>query len=190
MKRFLPHLAILLTAPAPTLARAQDDTAAIIARVESPQKPDHQGLDGFTILELMHRFHVPGVSIAVVRDFKLDWAKAYGVADVETDRPVETITTFQAASISKPVTAMAAMRLVEDGRFKLDDSINTILKSWHAPDTVTPRSLMSHLWRRRRFRFPRLRSQAALAYACSDSGWKAPIERRTRAFRPAAFSGL
>jgi CubicO group peptidase (beta-lactamase class C family) len=144
MKRFLPLLAILLAALAPTPARAQADSAAIIARVESPQKPDRQGLDSFTVPELMHRFHVPGVSIAVVRDFKLDWAKAYGVADVETNRPVETSTTFQAASISKPITAMAAMRLVEDGRFRLDESINTILKSWHAPDTVTPRSLMSH----------------------------------------------
>ena len=73
MKRFLPLLAILLAA---TPARAQDDSAAIITRVESPQKPDHQGLDSFTLPELMHRFHVPGVSIAVVRDFKLDWARA------------------------------------------------------------------------------------------------------------------
>src|SRR5579862_8451221 len=103
---------------------AQDDASAIIARIEAPQKPDHQGLDGYTLPELMRRFHVPGVSIAVVRDFKVDWAKAYGVADAETNRPVETTTTFQAASISKPITAMAALRLVEDGRFKLDDSIN------------------------------------------------------------------
>jgi CubicO group peptidase (beta-lactamase class C family) len=125
-------------------AAAQEDSASIIARIEAPQKPDHQGLDSYTLPELLRRFHVPGVSIAVVRDFKIDWAKAYGIADVETNRPVETTTTFQAASISKPITAMAAMRLVEDGRFKLDDSINTILKSWHAPEAVTPRSLMSH----------------------------------------------
>lgn len=79
MRRFLPLLAIPLAALAPTPARAQDDSASIIAHVESPPKPDHQGLDSFTLAELMRRFHVPGVSIALVRDFKLDWAKASGV---------------------------------------------------------------------------------------------------------------
>src|ERR1700735_2069836 len=144
MKRFLPLLVILFGTFAWAQKSVADDPAAIIARIESAQLPDHQGLDAETIPGLMRRFHVPGVSIAVVRDFKIHWAKAYGTADVETGRPVEITTTFQAASISKPVTAMSAMRLVEDGRFKLDDPINSILKSWHAPPAVTPRSLMSH----------------------------------------------
>lgn len=139
----MPFLALWLPLFWPT-ASAQDDPAAIIARVESAQTPDHQGLDSFTLPDLMRRFHVPGVSIAVVRDFKIHWAKAYGVADVESGAKVETTTTFQAASISKPITAMAAMHLIENGRFKLDDPVNSILKSWHAPPAVTPRSLMSH----------------------------------------------
>ena len=125
--------------------RAQDDTAALIARIEAAQTPNRQGLDGFTLPELMQRFHVPGLSMAVIRDFKIHWVKAYGIADVESGRPVETNTLFQAASISKPVTAMAAMRLVDEHRFSLDDDINTILKSWHvAGHSMTPRSLMSH----------------------------------------------
>jgi len=151
MKRFLPLLPILFAVPTAAQNNVQDDSTAIIARIESPQTPDHQGLDSFTFPDLMRRFHVPGVSIAVVRDFKIHWAKAYGVADIESGRPVETTTTFQAASISKPVTAMGAMPLVQEGRFKLDDDINTILKSWKVPDSeftrghpVTPRSLMSH----------------------------------------------
>lgn len=130
------------------VSAAAQDSSAIIARIEAPQTPDRQGLDGYTLTELMRRFHVPGVSIAVVRDFKIDWAKAYGVADVETNQPVETTTLFQAASISKPITAMAALKLVAQGRFSLDDDINTMLKSWHVSNTgfppVTPRSLMSH----------------------------------------------
>jgi CubicO group peptidase (beta-lactamase class C family) len=125
--------------------RAQDDAAALVARIEAAQTPNRQGLDGFTLPELMRRFHVPGLSIAVIRDFKIHWMKAYGIADVESGRPVETSTLFQAASISKPVTAMAVLRLVDEHRLSLDDDINTILKSWHVPGhSVTPRSLMSH----------------------------------------------
>jgi CubicO group peptidase (beta-lactamase class C family) len=124
---------------------AQDDAASLIARIETAQTPNRQGLDGFTLPELMQRLHVPGLSVAVIRDFKIHWAKAYGIADVESGRPVETNTLFQAASISKPVTAMAAMRLVDQHRLALDEDINAILKSWHAPaQAVTPRSLMSH----------------------------------------------
>ncbi len=99
----------------------------------------------------MKQFHTPGVSIAVVKDFKVQWAKGYGVADEKTGRPVEVDTLFQAASISKPVTAMAALKLVQDGRFSLDDDVKKLLKTWHVPDSestreqpVTPRSLFSH----------------------------------------------
>jgi CubicO group peptidase (beta-lactamase class C family) len=139
---FLPLLAAALSVMA---LRAQDDAAPLIARIEAAQTPNRQGLDGFTLAELMQRFHVPGLSIAVIRDFKIHWVKAYGIADVVSGRPAAADTLFQAASISKPVTAMAAMRLVDQRRFSLDDDINTILKSWQAPGhAITPRSLMSH----------------------------------------------
>jgi CubicO group peptidase (beta-lactamase class C family) len=128
-----------------------DDVAALIARIESPQVPNRQGLDSLTLQDVMQRFKVPGVSVAVIRDFKIHWAKGYGVADVETGRRVEIDSPFQAASISKPVTAMAALRLAQDGRFSLDADVNTLLKSWQVPQNeltrdrpVTPRSLMSH----------------------------------------------
>ena len=99
----------------------------------------------------MARFDVPGVSIAVIRDFQIHWAKGYGTADVASGTPVETTTLFQAASISKPVAAMAVLKAVHDGRFSLDDDINTILTSWRLPGDgftterfVTPRMLLSH----------------------------------------------
>jgi CubicO group peptidase (beta-lactamase class C family) len=99
----------------------------------------------------MQKLHTPGVSIAEIKDFKIQWAKGYGLADIKAGRPVETNTLFQAASISKPVTAMAALRLVQEGRFSVDDDVNKLLKSWQVPASdlnreqpITPRSLMSH----------------------------------------------
>jgi CubicO group peptidase (beta-lactamase class C family) len=129
---------------------AQDPSAAI-RTIESAQTPDHQGLDSLTLQQLMERFRVPGVSVAVIKDFEIHWAKGWGLADVESKAPVTPETMFQAASISKPVAAMASLRAVQDGRFGLDQDINTILKSWKLPEggftrdrPVTPRTLMSH----------------------------------------------
>jgi CubicO group peptidase (beta-lactamase class C family) len=127
------------------------DVAQVIQRIEAPQVPNRQGLDGLTLQEVIAKLHTPGVSIAVINDFKVQWAKGYGVADLKTGRPVEVDTLFQAASISKPVTAMAAMKFVQDGRISLDDDVNKLLKSWRVPESeftreqsVTPRSLFSH----------------------------------------------
>ena len=88
------------------LLRAQDDATLMIARIEAPQVPNRQGLDGLTLQDVMRRFRVPGLSIAVIKDFDVQWTKAYGVADVETGRPVQVDSLFQAASISKAVTAI------------------------------------------------------------------------------------
>lgn len=127
------------------------DAATIIAKIEAAQSPDRGGLDALTLQDVLKRFRVPGMSIAVIRDFEIHWARAYGVADVETGATVDANTAFQAASISKPVTAMAAVKLAQDGRFSLDDDVNTLLKSWKVPASehtrttpVTPRALFSH----------------------------------------------
>ena len=151
--RPLPRLAALaLVVLAPLSLRAQpDDARALIARIEAPQVPNRQGYDSFTLQELMQRFRVPGVSIAVIRDGKIHWARGYGVADAETRQPVDTGTLFQAASISKPVFAMAVVRLAQDGRLSLDGDVNALLTSWRVPrneltgeQPVTLRSLLSH----------------------------------------------
>jgi CubicO group peptidase (beta-lactamase class C family) len=139
-------------AMAPVFRAAEDPSpAAMMARIEGPQSPDRQGLHALTLMQVLERAHVPGVSIAVIRDFNIHWAKGYGIADVQSGSRVDAETMFQAASISKPVAAMAAMRAVQDGRFSLDADINSILKSWKLPESeftrghpVTPRSLMSH----------------------------------------------
>ncbi|HEX8028418.1 MAG TPA: serine hydrolase domain-containing protein, partial [Vicinamibacterales bacterium] len=74
---------------------------------------------------LLKQFKVPGVSIAVIKDFKIEWALGYGLADADAVTPVTADTMFQAASISKTVAAMTSMRAVQDGRFGLDQDVNT-----------------------------------------------------------------
>ena len=114
------------------------------------QQPSPNIADAAQITPLLEQFKVPGVSIAIIKDFKIETAVAYGVADAATGTPVTTETMFQAASISKPVAAMASLKAVQDGRFTLDQDVNTILKSWQLPmgqfakTVVTPRMLMSH----------------------------------------------
>ena len=146
---------LALTATALALAlvshlSAQSDAAAMMARVEGVQTAQRE-LSALTLAGVMQRFNVPGASVAVIQDSAVHWAKGYGLADVETKRAVEAGTMFQAASISKPVTAMAAVRLAQDGRLSLDADVNSILTSWHVPASdltrdgpVTPRSLFSH----------------------------------------------
>jgi CubicO group peptidase (beta-lactamase class C family) len=107
--------------------------------------------DSLGVPELLIQFKVPAVSVAVIRDFKIEWARAWGIKDVKTGAAATADTLFQAASISKPVAARGSLRAVQDGRFSLDQDINTILKSWKLParpdssgEVVTPRMLMSH----------------------------------------------
>lgn len=105
----------------------------------------------YTIEERMERYHVPGVSIAVVDGGRVVWAKGYGLADTETGVPVTPATLFQAASISKPVGALAVLGLVEEGVLQLDAPVNAALTSWKVPDNeftadsaVTLRGVLTH----------------------------------------------
>ena len=130
---------------------AAQDAGQMIKVIEDRQTPNRQGLDPYTLREIMDQLHVPGVSVAVIQDFKIHWAKAWGLADVDAGVPAITETLFQAASMSKPVAAMAWLKAVQDGKFSLDQDVNTILKSWKMPESpfmkdipVTPRMLMSH----------------------------------------------
>lgn len=99
----------------------------------------------------MAELGVPGVSVAVLIDGEIGWARGYGFADVESRRPVTGNTLFQAASISKPVAALAALQLVEEGRVDLDADVNTYLRTWRVPadeltagTPVTLRGLLTH----------------------------------------------
>jgi CubicO group peptidase (beta-lactamase class C family) len=130
---------------------AQTGPEALIATIEGPQSGRTQELAELTLQAAMQKAGVPGLNIAVIRDFEIHWTRGYGVADVVTGAPATQDTLFQAASISKPVTAMAIMKAVQEGRFSLDDDVNRHLTSWKVPPSehtarqpVTLRGLLSH----------------------------------------------
>ena len=98
----------------------------------------------------MRVFRVPAVSIAAIRNGAIDWAGAYGVSSLD-GAPVNPETLFGAASISKPVTALGVLKLVEEGKIDLDAEVNRYLKRWKIPDNqftenkkVTVRELLNH----------------------------------------------
>jgi CubicO group peptidase (beta-lactamase class C family) len=143
-------LAASVAAASPVLAR---DTTAAILRVEQGLRPlaviEGQPQSKWNILERMKHYKVPGVSIALISGGKVVWARGYGVA--RDGSPVNTETLFQAASISKPLTAMMALRLVDEGILSLDEDVNLKLRSWKVLENeftksqkVTLRRLLSH----------------------------------------------
>jgi CubicO group peptidase (beta-lactamase class C family) len=92
----------------------------------------------------------PGLAVALVHHGQVVWVAGYGVADPETGQPVTATTRFQAASLSKPVTAWGMLRLVESGRIGLDEPVLGRLRRWRLQpspfdaDGLTVRRLLSH----------------------------------------------
>ncbi|MFC4164875.1 serine hydrolase [Epilithonimonas zeae] len=92
----------------------------------------------WTLKERMAFYNMNAVSIAVIKDYKVEWSKAYGYADVAENRKATPQTLFQAASISKSINSLGQLKLVEQGKLGLDDDINNYLKSWKFPyDSVS-----------------------------------------------------
>ena len=150
---FLAVVAVLAAQPS-----AQPGPAAVevrVARVESGLLPPiviaGRPQPAKKLARRMAELKVPGLSIAVINDGVIEWAKGYGVTETGTTTPVGPRTLFQAASISKPVAVLAALRLVEQGKLVLDEDVNTKLRSWKVPENeftqtekVTLRRLLSH----------------------------------------------
>jgi CubicO group peptidase (beta-lactamase class C family) len=141
--------------PIPQPETPDSKQAARIQRVENGIPPISLGPNEapvrLSLPELMKIYKVPGLSVAVIDDFKIAWAKAYGVTEAGSDTPVTVHTLFQAGSISKPVAATGALYLVEHGKLSLDENVNDKLKTWQVPENeftkdqkVTLRRLLSH----------------------------------------------
>jgi len=94
-----------------------------------------------SVLNLMKKYNIPGGAVAVVRDGKLFYARGFGYADVENKTPVQPDALFRIASVSKPITSAAIMKLVEEGKLNLDDRVAPLIADLTpAPGaTVDPR---------------------------------------------------
>jgi D-alanyl-D-alanine carboxypeptidase len=93
----------------------------------------------------MQKSHVPGMSIAVVQHGKLLYTQHYGIANVELAVAVTTNSVFKIASLTNPITAIAVLTLVQDGRLLLDSTIGHYVPGLPAQwNTLTIRQLLSH----------------------------------------------
>lgn len=103
------------------------------------------------LIDRMRSYHVPGVSIAIIDNWRVVYAKGFGVKEFGKPAPVDSNTLFLAGSISKPVFASGFLRLAEERKIPLDTDVNVLLKSWKMPESrftekekVTLRRLLTH----------------------------------------------
>ena len=107
--------------------------------------------DRWNLEERMKKYNINGVSIAVIHNYKIEWARGYGYADVSENRSVTENTLFQAASISKSLNAVGVLRLVQEKKLDLNADINKYLLTWKFPydeksnnKQITLTNLLSH----------------------------------------------
>jgi CubicO group peptidase (beta-lactamase class C family) len=119
MKKIL--LAVLLPFPALSQPLSKEINEKI-KRVENSLAPNivyGDSIPNWNIEERMKQTGIKGLSIAVIRNYKIDWAKGYGWADVDEKRKVNTNTRFQSASISKSINSLGVLKLVEQGKLEI-----------------------------------------------------------------------
>jgi CubicO group peptidase (beta-lactamase class C family) len=130
---------------------SEDRLARVANGLQQPLVIEGHPIEHWSIDERMRKFSVPGVSIAVIDDFRVTATGAWGVIAAGGKEPVTTETIFQAGSVSKPAAALLSLALVGDGDLQLDQPINEVLRSWKVPDNeftsetpVTLRHIMTH----------------------------------------------
>jgi CubicO group peptidase (beta-lactamase class C family) len=126
------------------IRRVEGDLLPTVALKENLGRPQ-------SIAQRMQDLGIPGISIAVIDGGKVAWTRAYGLSDTVEKTVVTPQTLFQAGSISKPIAALGALRLVKEGKLSLDEDVNAKLRTWHVPENeftkdekVTLRRLVSH----------------------------------------------
>lgn len=138
-----------------TVNDPQNEDLSLVDAIENNLLPsiiiEGHDNEGFNILDRMENYRVPGVSIAFSNRGDIVWARGYGHTSADSSRKVDEHTLFQAASISKPVAALAALSMVEEGKIGLDEDVNQYLKDWQVEENlytvnekVTLRRILSH----------------------------------------------
>jgi len=131
----------------------KEGNATKIEQVENGLLPPVliRGEKPYTLPERMIYYKVPGLSIAVIKDFKIEWVKHYGVMDGETQERVTDETMFGVGSLSKAVAAMAVLKKVEEGKIELNGNVNDQLITWKIPENeftrktpITVKHLLNH----------------------------------------------
>ncbi len=114
------------------------DIEDTISQVESHLCTSPTDSNAWTLSDRMKFYQVEGFSIAVIHNFKVQWARGYGWADAGEHRPMTTRTLFQAGSISKSLNGVGVMLLVQRHQLDLNTDINSYLKGWKFPyDSVS-----------------------------------------------------
>lgn len=156
---------LIAVAAWPITRSSDQDVEARIRRVVSGlhvlQSPGSVPAEKWTLEERLAHYGVPAVSVAVIHDGEVEWARAFGRAVAGGSQTVSDETPFQAASISKALTAFATLRVVDQGLLALNAPVNHYLQSWRLPDSdagssdsVTVELVMAHMAGLSRFVFP------------------------------------
>ena len=126
----------------------------LVEGIQNNLLPVHylKGMENNTsIQQMMEEERIPGVSIAFFENGRISWQKTYGYSNLNDSVKVTPNTIFNGASLSKPVTAMAALNLVDQGVLDLNEDVNYKLKDWKVPENkftaiekVTLKRLISH----------------------------------------------
>lgn len=149
---FLLSLCVLTTSCS---KKKKDKDLALINEIENNLLPqiiiEGDSVESYKLADRMEHYNIPGVSIAFYNKGEIKWAKGYGYLSAEKNIPVNEKTLFQAASISKPVAALAALHLADKEEIGLDDNVNIYLKEWKVEENaytkeekVTLRRILSH----------------------------------------------
>src|SRR6202000_3322196 len=134
-------------------AQIPDSVASKIKHIESKILPivSADADKPMSLAERMAFYKVKGMSIAVVHNYKVEWAKGYGFANDNLKIPVDVHTLFQAGSISKTINSVGVLKMVQDKKIDLYGDINNYLTSWKFPydavskgKKITTANLLSH----------------------------------------------
>jgi len=137
IRRPLFHLVLFFLLLASVPLAAQNLTTLPAATIEKIEQ---------AISTEMSRQNIPGMSVAIVTDHRLRWSNGYGLADLENFVPAKAATVYRLGSISKPITAVAVMQLVERGKINLDAPVQKYVPSFPQKQwPITTRQLLGHL---------------------------------------------